>query len=203
VIHPSPDNFANKYKFVRGPIEVETVGLRRIKIQTDLVIWAATWAVSNGMYPSKWLNSAGELNVKDSFLVSAATKGNVFGFGDVCSIAETKQAITLPKKVVYIRKNILSIVKALQTGEPATSAKLTNYGWTDKVVLFLPFGPVRGLSLGQKTFTDKETSKWKGRDLYTEYFWKLLTGNPPPALPVDDKCGGGVRDNGMFFPRWI
>ena len=138
------------------------------------------------MYPADWLNSSGELNVKDSFIVVGSAKGNVFGFGDVCSIAETKHSITLPKKVKYIQDNILSIVNALNKGKSAIDAKLRNYPWTDKVFIYLPMGPRYGLSqVGASTYFDAKTSKCKGEDLYTEYFWKLLTGNPPPPRPVD------------------
>lgn len=194
VVSPSPDNFAPGQKFIQGPVTVKTNGEKGYEMEFDLVIWAATWTLNNAMYPAEWLNSAGELNVADNFQVSGCDKGNVFAFGDVCSIAETKQAITLQPKVKYLAHNVVSVASALRKlgGDKDLLEKnmprLKNYSWTDKVVLYLPIGPKHGVSqIGGWTYSDAKTRKWKGEDLYTEHFWKQLTGNPPPPKPVDSK----------------
>jgi len=186
VIQPGTEHFVKDQKFLRGPMIVKTKGLVCYEREFDLVLWAATWQVNNEMYDPDWLNSCGELSVSDDFLVSGIPKGNVFAFGDICSISETKQAITLPSKVGSLRANIQTVSDQIRRGRDPRCAKLRKYPWSDKVVMYLPLGPEKGVSqVGAYSYTDAKTSKSKGLDLYTDFFWKMLTGNPPPPRPIE------------------
>jgi NADH dehydrogenase FAD-containing subunit len=135
VIEPVPEQFVDGQKFITGPIKVRTKGFVGMELECDLLLWAASWQINNDIYPTDWLNSAGEINIKDNFLVADCAKGNVFAFGDICSIAETKQAITLGKKVGYISHNILAVAAQIRKHKSPLDAKLKDYCWCDKVVM--------------------------------------------------------------------
>lgn len=186
VVYPTPADFSNGRKYIEGPITVKTsAGVER---EFDLVLWAATWAVNSDVFPEDWLNSMGELAVQPSFLLDEAGEncGRHFAFGDVASLCETKQAITLPRKVPVVRANVLAVAAAVRTGEdPANLApKLKSYQVMDKPVLYLPIGAHDGVSqvhsLVAPVRGGSYTAKAKGKDLYTSEFWGLLAGQPPP-----------------------
>ena len=58
---------------------------------------------------------------------------------------------------------------------------------TDKVVMYLPVGENHGMSqVGKYVYGAAKTRKFKGKDMYTDFFWKLLTGGKPPSLVGED-----------------
>ena len=184
VVSPSPEDFYDNEKFITGPVVVKTQGAKNLELETDLVIWCAPWKVNSSLYSEEWLNASAELQVDDTFRVKGCDKGNVFAFGDISSIAETKQAITLPEKVPLIKSNILQVVADIAQDIPAQLTPLKRYNWTDRTVMYLPIGPKKGVSqVGRWVYDDKKTAKFKGMDLYTDHFWKLLTGKPAPPQP--------------------
>jgi len=154
----------------------------------DLVLWAASWALNVSLYPEEWLNEMSELNIRSTFQL--VDRPDVFAIGDVSSLVETKQAITLPSKMKLIRHNILRVAEAISSSTTTMAALdssavkgLKEYRITDKVTLYLPVGEKEGVSqVGKSVYGNSKTSKWKGRDLYTDHFWKLLTGSKPPHL---------------------
>lgn len=131
----------------------------------------------------------GELNIQNTFQL--VDRGDIFAIGDVSSLTETKQAITLPPKMALIRNNVVKIAEAMQKGTfqinaTAKSLKLKEYRVTDKVTMYLPVGANHGCTqIGSYVYGDKATSKYKGKDLYTNFFWKHLTGGYAPLL-VDE-----------------
>jgi aspartate carbamoyltransferase regulatory subunit len=70
-------------------------------------------------------------------------RGDVFAVGDVSSLCETKQAITLPGKMSLIRHNVIKIADAIAKGtfEPNTTVRgLKDYRVTERVTMYLPIG---------------------------------------------------------------
>lgn len=186
VVSPSPSDFAAGRKFIRGPLTVKTSnGLAR---EFDLVLWAATWTCASSCYPDDWLNTIGELSVDATFRVDGDESGTAFAFGDVCSLSETKQAITLEGKIPVIKRNVLAVADGLRRGvdvaDPAfVKSKLRRYEVADKPVLYLPVGERDGVSQVRGwVYGARATAKAKGVDLYTTKFWKALTGHPPPPV---------------------
>lgn len=166
-------------------VTVQTAGKQNLTIYTDLLVWAATWKPDTNMYPDDWLNEIGELNVIDTFQIY--DQDDVFAIGDVSSIAETKQAITLPGKMKLIEQNILTVAEAIKNGKFQAGVPLKNlkhYRISDKATMYLPIGPDAGVSqLNGWVYGDAKTSKWKGKDLYTNLFWNELTGKNAPTTP--------------------
>jgi len=124
-------------------LTVKTVGEKGYELSTDLLVWCATWTINASIYPQEWLNEVGELNIKQTFQV--VEREDVFAIGDVCGLAETKQAITLPAKMKLIRNNIIKVAEAMMQnkftlGSPLKGLK--NYRVTDKVTMYLPVGRV-------------------------------------------------------------
>lgn len=183
VVKPSEVDFSQR-KFMKGPLTIQTVGAQNLEIKTDLLLWAATWSINAGIYPSEWINEVGELNIRSTFQV--VDRDDVFALGDVCSLAETKQAITLPAKMKLIRNNIVKVADAMQSGkfsQGQTIKGLKSYRVVDKVTMYLPIGRDFGCSqIGSYVYGNQKTSKFKGKDLYTEHFWKLLTGSSAPIV---------------------
>ena len=173
-------------KFIRGPISVKTVGDQSLTLTTDLLLWAASWSINAGIYPDAWLNEMGELNIRTTFqLVEHA---EVFAVGDVSGLPETKQGITLPAKMQLLRNNIAKVADAMSKGtfEKGAVKGLKEYKVTDKVTMFLPLGAVSGVTqIGRTVLGDEKTSKYKGKDLYTKFFWKALTGSNPTNYDED------------------
>ena len=160
-----------------------------MEIETDLLLWAATWAINASLYPGEWLNEMGELNIRSTFQL--VERGDVFAVGDVSSLTETKQAITLPPKMKVIRGNIIKVATAMSKGkfDPNQVLKgLSDYKVTDKVTMFLPVGCKDGVSqIGKSVYGGAKTSQYKGKDLYTKLFWKEMTGGEPPLLVDQDQ----------------
>ena len=53
--------------------------------------------------------------------------------------------------------------------------------------MFLPVGREYGVTqMGSSVYGDAKTSKMKGEDLYTNHFWKLLTGSGAPNIVHDE-----------------
>jgi NADH dehydrogenase FAD-containing subunit len=183
VVKPADVDFGVK-KFESGPLVVKTIGEQNIEMTTDLLLWAATWAVNATIYPGDWLNEMGEVNISNTFQV--VDRGDVFAVGDVSSLCETKQAITLPAKMALIRNNIVKVAAAISKDkfDPFQILKgLKIYRVTDKVIMYLPVGKAHGVSqLGKTVYGDAKTAKFKGKDLYTNMFWKALTGGYAPVL---------------------
>jgi NADH dehydrogenase FAD-containing subunit len=183
VVKPADVDFGEK-KFEKGPLVVKTIGENNVEITTDLLLWAATWAINATIYPGDWLNEMGELNIGSTFQL--VERGDVFAVGDVSSLCETKQAITLPAKMALIRNNIIKVAAAMAKDkfDPFQMLKgLKNYRVTDKVTMYLPVGKAHGVSqLGRTVYGDAKTAKFKGQDLYTNMFWKVLTGGYAPVL---------------------
>jgi len=186
VVSPSAKDF-DKVKYQRNAT-VKTKGKRSTEIKTDLVIWAASFTVDVGIYPDSWQNELGELEVRDTFQLRYLN--DVFAFGDVTSIAETKQAITLPAKLSLVASNILVVAEAIRNNQfpvrqepnpPQVASKVKHYRVATKPTFYLPVGPKDGASqtagglFGPKVYGGPKTSDFKGKDLYCDYFWKLLT----------------------------
>ena len=185
VVRSVETDFVHK-KFERGPLTVKTVGERNLEIKTDLLIWAATWSINAALFPLEWCNEIGELNIKSTFQL--VDRDDVFAIGDVSSLAETKQAITLPDKMKLIRHNIIKVAEAMKAGKGGQGPikGLKSYRVKDKVTIYLPVGQNYGVSqVGSWVYGHSKTSKYKGKDLYTDLFWKRLTGGVPPPI-VDD-----------------
>jgi len=162
---------------------VRTAGEKNLTLESDLLIWCATWSINATIYPEDWLNELGELSIKPTFQLVA--RDDVFAIGDVSSIAETKQAITLPPKMKIIRHNIVKIADAMTSGKYSEGfvKGLKDYKTTDKVTMYLPVGAHHGVSQkGSYVYGDKKTEGFKGKDLYTDLFWKTLTGAGAPML---------------------
>jgi NADH dehydrogenase FAD-containing subunit len=137
VVQPSDVDFGTK-KYERGPITVKTSGEKNMEVTTDLLIWAATWAINASIYPEEWLNELGELSIRPTFQIIG--EDNVFAVGDVCSLAETKQAITLPSKMKLIRNNIVKVAESMTNGkfDQGIIKGLKDYKTTDKVTSEFP-----------------------------------------------------------------
>jgi NADH dehydrogenase FAD-containing subunit len=179
VIYPTISDFDEKLKIVKGPVEVRTIGKQNLTLRADLVIWAATWKVNTSIYPSSWLNDQGELFVSDTFQVLDDPR--VFAIGDVSSIIETKQAITLPPKIRFLRKNVIKMCDALMKGQTPQQCNLGRYRTNDLAVMHLPVTSTDGVSQWYgMVFGGTTTSRWKGKDLYTDQWWKILTGHTAP-----------------------
>jgi NADH dehydrogenase FAD-containing subunit len=145
---------------------------------------AATWNIEDKIFPVGWLNEIGELNVTDTFQI--VDHADIFAIGDCSSVAETKQAITLPPKMKFIVHNILAIANAVAQGrlDMSSQMQLKHYKVADKATMYLPLGPNYGVSqLNGWVYGDKKTSAWKGKDLYCDLFWKELTGSKAPSIP--------------------
>ncbi|KAH9254192.1 hypothetical protein BASA81_007781 [Batrachochytrium salamandrivorans] len=183
VIKPVDMDFSVK-KFEVGPLSVRTVGEAGLEVQTDLLLWAATWAINASIYPSNFLNEMGELNINSKFQL--VERGDIFAVGDVSSLCETKQAITLPAKMKLIRSNIIKVAEAMSKGKFDKNQilpGLKNYRVSDKVTMYLPVGCNDGVSqIGNTVYGASKTSKFKGKDLYTNFFWKHLTGGYAPII---------------------
>jgi NADH dehydrogenase FAD-containing subunit len=189
---PSAKDFEDK-KFITN-VKVVTKGQKNLEFQADLVIWAASYMVDTRIYPDSWLNELGELDVRDTFQLKH--RNDVFAFGDVSSLAETKQAITLPHKVEYITHNIHVVADAMKhkkyhsrsTEDKDLQRKMKAYTVSAKATFYLPVGAKDGASqagsgfFGPKVYGSKGTSEFKGKDLYSEYFWKILTDSSAPSL---------------------
>ena len=192
VVRPSELDFG--YKKYEKNVTVSTIGKRNLTIKTDMLVWAASWNLEDKLFPMSWQNELGELAVSSTFQL--VEKPDVFAIGDISSVAETKQAITLPKKMKYIIHNVLAVAGAMQDGklEPDAKLKLKHYRVSDRATMFLPIGPDFGVSQSNGwTYGDKKTRKWKGKDLYCDLFWKELTGlKAPPAPDVALKSGREV-----------
>jgi len=183
VVRPSDVDFGAK-KFEKGPLTIKTIGEENLELKTDLLLWAATWAINASIYPQEWLNELGELNIRSTFQL--VERGDVFGVGDVSSLSETKQAITLPPKMKIIRGNIMKVAEAMSKSSfdiNRVSKGMREYKVSDKVTMYLPIGESDGVSqLGKSVYGAAKTSKYKGKDLYTNFFWKELTGTQAPIL---------------------
>lgn len=185
VLQPDGTEFINQ-KFKKGPLTIRTAGEKGVEFQTDLLLWAATWAMNTSIYPDVWLNDLSEVNVLPTF--QCVEDPRVFAVGDVSSVVETKQAITLPPKIKVLRHNILTVAAAMEKGvEPSFTLRgLKEYRVTDKATMYLPIGPTKGVSqVGGWTYGDAKTSKFKGKDLYTTYWWTMLTGAGAPPVVED------------------
>jgi NADH dehydrogenase FAD-containing subunit len=184
VISPSQNDFSASVKYLKGPIQVKTDQAR--VLQADLVIWAASGKIHNAnIYPQTWLNDYGELLVSDTFQLLEDPR--VFALGDVSSTVESKQAITLPAKIPSASHNILRICEALIQGKTPEEAKnLKAYKTKSNAIMYLPITSRDGVSQWKgNVFGGKTTSKWKGKDLYCDKFWMLLTDHKAPlALDV-------------------
>jgi len=183
VVKPTELDFGKK-KFEKN-VTVKTTGKKGLTLTTDLLVWAATWNIEDKLYPVSWLNEIGELNVTDTFQIY--DRDDAFAIGDVSSVAETKQAITLPPKMKFITHNILAVAEAMSQGKSdfsVRSLKLKHYKIADRATMYLPLGPKHGVSERNGwVYGDKTTSKWKGKDLYCDLFWKELTGSKAPPIP--------------------
>lgn len=184
VIKPTELDFGMK-KFERNAT-IKTTGKRNLTINTDLLVWAASWTMEDTLYPVSWQNEIGELNIVDTFQILG--QDDVFAIGDISSVAETKQAITLPAKMKFIVNNVLTVAEAMRKGSFNTGAKLKlkHYKIADRATMYLPIGPAKGVSqLNGWVYGDAKTSKWKGKDLYCDLFWTELTGTNAPPIPSD------------------
>jgi NADH dehydrogenase FAD-containing subunit len=182
VVKPEGADFGTK-KFERGPLKLKTYGDQNMEITTDLLLWAATWAINTSIYPEEWLNEMGELNIRSTFQL--VERPDIFAVGDVCSLVETKQAITLPPKMKLIRNNIVKVAETITKGtfEKGIVKGLKDYKVSDKVTMYLPVGSNDGVTqIGKSVYGGSKTSKHKGKDLYTDFFWKHLTGSDAPHL---------------------
>lgn len=163
---------------------IKTIGEENLELNTDLLLWAATWAINASIYPQEWLNELGELNIRSTFQL--VERSDVFAVGDVSSLSETKQAITLPPKMKIIRGNIMKVAEAMSKGSfdiNRVSKGMREYKVSDKVTMYLPIGESDGVSqLRKSVYGAAKTSKYKGKDLYTNFFWKELTGTQAPIL---------------------
>lgn len=182
VVCPNEIDFGQK-KFERNAT-VKTVGKKNMTIETDLLVWAATWNCEHALYPMSWQNEISELNISDTFQL--VDRPDVFAIGDISSVAETKQAITLGPKMQYITHNVLAIADAYKSGKDLAKIRhLKHYHVAEKATMYLPLGPDKGVSqFNGWTFGDNRTSKWKGKDLYTDLFWRQLTGHAAPSIPT-------------------
>lgn len=183
VVKPSDVDFGSR-KYEKGPLKIKTLGDSSLEVETDLLIWAASWHINTGIYPQDWLNEIGELNIKQTFQI--VDREDVFAFGDVCSLAETKQAITLAAKTKLVRNNVMKVAEAMRAQKFTLGGQvkgLKNYRVSDKVTMYLPVGRDYGVSqVGNWMYGNSKTSQFKGKDLYTAHFWKLLTGSGAPAV---------------------
>ena len=176
------NSFGTK-KYEKGPVTIHTSGEQNMKITTDLLLWAATWSINASIYPEEWLNELGELSIKSTFQLVATD--DVFAIGDVSSLSETKQAITLPAKMKLVRNNIVKVAEAMSSGkfEQGIVKGLKYYKTTLKTTMYLPLGPKGGVTqVGKTVYGAAKTEKFKGKDLYTGFFWKTLTGSGAPML---------------------
>jgi len=149
------------------------------------VLWGAPDRTNSLVYPEDWLNAAEEIHVDDGFRVQGTC--DAFAFGDVCSLAETRQAITLSRKLPTVLKNVRTTAKAFRLGTPLEKVKLKAYKPASSLQMYLPFGPDQGVSQVKsgKVYGDAKTSKAKGKDLFTEYFYRLLTNLDPPIRAIN------------------
>ncbi|KAH9260341.1 hypothetical protein BASA81_001511 [Batrachochytrium salamandrivorans] len=184
LIHLAQHRFAER-------ATVQCKGRSSREMHTDLLLWTVSSLGSvtkEGSFPSTWLNEIGELNITSTFQLSA--RPDVFAVGDVCSLAETKQAVTLPGKMKLISHNILCVARAMQRGEAFTHqdeiARLRHYQVCLRPTMYIPIGPELGVSSYRGfTFGSRATAKWKGRHLFTEMFWDKLTqgkASPPSSV---------------------
>lgn len=176
VIKPSFENdFKNNNLLVTEVNEViceSTIDSNKntyLKNDNYLCIYCGSWKDFNpiSIYPDEWLNEIGEIEIDKYFKVKNGN--NVFAFGDVADLLETKQAITLPKKVSYVSKNIyFTAINNIK--------KLKSYKITDKPVFYLPIGENEGASVSKFgiVYGGKKTSKLKGKDLFYSKFNKIL-----------------------------
>lgn len=174
VVRPTVHEFAHaKYQ---TNCCVETVGMKSLKLHADLVIWAASWQQDCSIFPAKWCNELAELQCTNTFQLQA--RPDVFAIGDVSSLSETKQAVTLLNKIKLVAHNILQVATARNN-----KIKLKQYTVAQQAKMFLPLGPHIGVSQTQGfVFGNRSTAKFKGKDLYTNFFWNELTGGTSPAL---------------------
>ena len=193
VEQPSPKDFADQ-KYMKNA-HVVTKGEQNLELDCDLLIWTASFWVDGRIYPDEWLNEVGELDIRDTFQLKH--RNDIFAFGDVSSLAETKQAITLPEKLGYIVHNIMACANAIRNDEfqqtgavPSLDKKLRHYKVVDKATFYLPVGAHDGVSqlksgwFGPRVKGAAETSEFKGKDLYCNVFWKLLTDSDAPPLDL-------------------
>jgi len=180
VVKPTELDFGVK-KYEKN-ITIQTEGKQGLTVTTDLLVWAASWNTEEKLYPSTWQNEIGELNITDTFQI--LEQPEVFAIGDVSSIAETKQAITLPRKMKYIIHNIIAVADALMNNGALNKTKLKHYRVMDTATMYLPIGPTQGVSqVNGWVYGDNRTSRWKGKDLYCNTFWKELAGVSAPPIP--------------------
>ena len=146
---------------------------------------------------STGLNPLGETAVLPTFQTQA--RPDVFSFGDVTSLCENKQAITLVDKAPTVVHNLMAVMNQLANGgDAAKTPGLRSYRITDKGHLYLPFGPKDGASFvpgfaGMRvTKGDKYTSDVKGMDLFTTKFWRIATGSNPGATVEADFSSSAV-----------
>ncbi|KAH9260197.1 hypothetical protein BASA81_001366 [Batrachochytrium salamandrivorans] len=185
VVKPSELIFSSASSKFQRNVTVHTTGKKNLTITTDLLLWAATWTKDGNLYPPTWLNEIGEINI-NSETFQVMERSNVFAIGDVSSLSETKQAVTLPGKMKLLSHNVLVVAAATlgKTKSALDSAPFKRYRITDQAVMYLPVGPYSGVSYYKGfVFGDRKTSRWKGRDLYTQMFWGLLTGEKCAAAP--------------------
>lgn len=188
VVLPEEGDFSQR-PYEKGPITVRTKGENNYEFTTDLLLWAATWTIDATIYPQEWLNEIGELSISPTFQV--VDQDDVLAVGDVSSLCETKQAITLPAKMNLIVNNVLVLAAAMRAnkfvmGKPVKGIK--NYKINNTATMYLPVGPVYGVSqVKGYVYGDKKTSEWKGKDLYSNMFWKILTDAEAPVTGVFDE----------------
>lgn len=186
VVKPTELNFSHSAAKIEKNVTVKTTGKRCLTLTTDLLLWAATWTKEGALYPESWLNEIGEINI-NSETFQVVEKPDVFAIGDVSSLSETKQAVTLPGKMKLLSHNVLAVAKSkAKDQQPANLAAvvLKHYKISDRAVMYLPIGPYAGVSFYRGfVFGDRKTSQWKGKDLYTRMFWGLLTGQECAAPP--------------------
>ena len=177
VVQPTFKNIDERDRFLRNTT-VNTDG--NLSLPADLLIWSAPVRTRTEVFPVEWINELGELTVEATFQLRGYPE--VFAFGDVTSLPETKQAETLPSKVPVIVHNIEQVAIAIQAGLHGSMAKsLKKYRVRERELICLPLGPEAGVS--QITYSrvvgDKYTSDAKGKDLMSDQFWSLLTGRQP------------------------
>jgi NADH dehydrogenase FAD-containing subunit len=101
VVKPSDVDFGEK-KFEQGPISIKTSGDKNLELTTDLLLWAATWAVNASIFPQEWLNEMGELNIKSTFQL--VERNDIFAVGDVvCFKFFPRAKLTVPYSVLAER----------------------------------------------------------------------------------------------------
>lgn len=185
VVTPHHSDFGDM-PYLEGSRVVQTEGPSgKLNIEADLVLWCASWTLRADMFPTDWLNGMGELEISDTFQLTQ--NPDVFAFGDVSSLCETKQAITLDQKLPFVANNVLKVAKAIKETGTARGAKgVKKYTLKEHAIMIIPFGTKGGVTQRASYFGttkvsgDRFTANYKGKDLFTAKFWKELSDVAPP-----------------------